>query len=101
MKEKLMKQIPQAYQEDINTAVNILTTKGCKEVYLFGSLVKGEFREDSDIDLAVKGLNKGSFFEVLGKLIMRLNHPVDLIDLDKDTRFVNRLKREGNLLRVV
>ena len=43
------------YSQDIKLAIKILKTEGCTEIYLFGSLAEGDFREDSDIDLAVKG----------------------------------------------
>ncbi|MCU0287661.1 MAG: nucleotidyltransferase domain-containing protein, partial [Acidobacteria bacterium] len=57
--------LPVSYRKDIQTAIDILKEEGCKEVYLFGSLVNGDFTGESDIDLAVKGLRKKFFFKTL------------------------------------
>ena len=95
-----IKKMPESHKRDIQTAVEILKEQGCAEIYLFGSLVNGDFTEKSDIDLAVKGLMKNKFFKTLGKLIMELDHRVDLINLEKTDRFSTMLKKKGVLLRV-
>jgi predicted nucleotidyltransferase len=95
-----IKKIPESHQKDIQTAVDILKEEGCKEIYLFGSLVNGDFTEKSDVDLAVKGIKKRNFFKILGKLIMALDHSVDLVNLEKRDRFSAMLKKKGELLRV-
>ena len=99
MKEQIL-EIPQEYREDIDKAVKILKTEGCKEVYLFGSLAEGRFNESSDIDLAIKGCPSGKFFKILGKLLLELNHSVDLINLDIKNDFVQYIEREGVLIYV-
>jgi len=90
-------QLPDIYQRDIRRAVEILRGAGCTHVYLFGSLVSGEVREGSDIDLAVRGCPKGSFFAVLGRLLLELDHPVDLVSLDSEDPFARYLEQEGEL----
>ncbi|HEX3046946.1 MAG TPA: nucleotidyltransferase domain-containing protein [Bacillota bacterium] len=92
--------IPVSYQADIEKAVKILKNEGCQAVNLFGSLAEGSSTEISDIDLAVKGCPPEKFFHVLGKLIMELDHPVDLIDLDERNDFVLFLEKEGSLMHV-
>lgn len=92
--------IPEQYREDLDKALRILKAEGCTEVYLFGSLAEGRFNEGSDIDLAIKGCPKGKFFKILGKLLMELNHSVDLIDLDRKNDFVKHIEQEGTLLYV-
>lgn len=94
-------QIPLGYREDVKKAIKILRDVGCKEVYLFGSLAEGNTREGSDIDLAVRGCPSGMFFHALGKLILELNHPIDLVDLDRDNDFARYLEREGSLIHVL
>lgn len=96
----IIEQIPESHKKDIRTAVDILNREGCKEIYLFGSLAKGDYSERSDIDLAVKGIEKKSFFKILGKLLIALDHPVDLINLEKEDRFSAMLKKKGVLVRV-
>jgi predicted nucleotidyltransferase len=92
--------LPKLYKDDVQKAITILTGKGCKEIYLFGSLVHGNYSDSSDIDIAVTGIPKGDFFEIFGELMMSLDHPVDLVNLEKKTRFVDLLKSKGELVRV-
>lgn len=98
-KENIEK-IPKTYKNDVKKAITILTGKGCKEIYLFGSLVHGDYSDKSDIDIAVTGIPGGDFFEIFGELMMSLDHPVDLINLEKRTRFVDLLKAKRELIRV-
>ena len=92
--------IPDEYIDDINKAVNILNNEGCKDVYLFGSLVKGKATTLSDIDIAVRICPDGKYFNILGKLMMELNHPVDFIVLDERDDFANFIKDNGELVYV-
>jgi predicted nucleotidyltransferase len=92
--------VAESYQLDLKKAIHILSQEGCKEIYLFGSLGEGNTSEQSDIDLAVKGLKKGDFFIVYGKLIMSLEHQVDLVNLGKNDRFSKMLREKGKLIRV-
>lgn len=95
-----LNQLPSRYKEDIEKAVKILKNEGCKEVYLFGSLAEGNINEDSDIDLAIKGCPSGKYFNLIGKLMLELDHSIDLVNLDKDDDFASFLIREGELLYV-
>lgn len=85
---------------DVETAVRYLTSKGCSEVYLFGSLGNGAARETSDIDIAVRGIKAEELFAVYGELMGQLQHPVDLIDLDLQASFSQTLEESGSLRRV-
>ncbi len=98
MKEK--SQLPKPYQEDIHRAVEILKEAGCTHVFLFGSLTTGKVRDGSDIDLAIRGCPKGRFFYLLGRLLLELNHPVDLISLDRQDAFTRYLEEEEELLQI-
>jgi len=93
-------QIPASHRHDVEKALEILKQAGCREIYIFGSLVDGTVTAKSDIDLAVKGIPPEFYFKVLARLIMQLEHPVDLIDLEEDNRFSKMIWREGNLRRV-
>ena len=97
--EKTMEILP-SHKKDIETAVKILTDAGCKEVFIFGSLAEGKMREGADIDLAIRGCPSGKFFSLLGKLLLKLEHPVDLVDLDKNKDLESYLEREGTLVHV-
>jgi predicted nucleotidyltransferase len=95
-----IEKLPKRYRSDVRKAINILVKEGCKEIFLFGSLVNGESTDRSDIDLAVTGIRKEDFFEIFGELMMSLDHPVDLINLEKKSRFMAYLKEKGELVRV-
>lgn len=96
----LQKQIPSIFEKDIQQAIEILKAGGCTDIFLFGSLVDGETRADSDVDLAVKGCPQGKFFHLLGQLLMTLDHSVDLVSLDQDDAFARQLEAEGELIQI-
>jgi predicted nucleotidyltransferase len=93
-------QIAQPYKKDIQKAVKILKEAGCDEVFLFGSLVSQHYRETSDIDLAVRGCPQGKFFYLLGRLLLALDHPVDLVNLDRQDTFAQFLEQEKELIQI-
>ena len=92
--------IPETYRTDIEHAIAILKEAGCGEIFLFGSLTKGGIAKATDIDLAVRGCPAELYFPLLGRLMMALEHPVDLIRLDRGDDFARLLETKGELLRV-
>ena len=96
-----LEKLPSIYQEDIKKAVQILKENGTKEVFIFGSIVNGRFDENSDIDIAVKGLSEKDFYRVASILMFELEHQIDLIDLDdKENSFAQMILKVGGLLKV-
>ena len=93
-------QLPEAYQKDVRRAVEILKGAGCTDVFLFGSLATGKVKGQSDIDLAIRGCPKGKFFHLLGRLLLELDYPVDLVNLDRQDAFARYLEEEGELLQI-
>lgn len=87
-------------QRDIELATQILRRFGCREVYIFGSLVEGGFDEQSDIDIAVVGLAKTRFFAAYGELMEQMSRNVDLIGLDYDDDFSRRVRDKRKIVRV-
>lgn len=70
-----------------------------KKVVLFGSVLKeGEFREDSDIDLAVEGLEKKKFFKAAAMLMMKSDIPVDLKPVEDVTEALKKRIAKGIIL---
>ena len=90
----------EAFQKDIRQAAQILKEAGCTGIYLFGSAAKGQVGHTSDIDLAIQGCPKGSFFHLLGKLLLELDHSVDLVNLDGQDAFAQYLLEEGELFEI-
>ena len=69
-----------------------------REVYLFGSLAEGFFHEDSDIDLAVEGLEPHLYFKALTKLHdVSEGFKVDLVPLEASP-YKDIIVKEGERL---
>lgn len=69
---------------------------GATRVVLFGSLARGRFRLDSDIDLAVAGLAKGDLFRAMGDAMALTDRWVDIKPLeDVDPHFRRRIFETG------
>lgn len=93
--------LPNSYQEDIKKATKLLKDNGAKEVFIFGSIANGAFNENSDIDIAVKGLDEKKFYKVASILMFELENEFDLVDLDdKENRFSQMLLKVGGMLKV-
>ena len=93
--------LPYSYQEDIKKAIQILKDNGATEIFIFGSIAKGNINENSDIDIAIKGIHAKDFYRVASVLMFELENKFDLIDLDdKENRFSQMLLKVGGLLKV-
>ena len=100
MEEKIEK-LPTSYKGDIKRAIEILKENGAKEVFIFGSIANGKFNVNSDIDIAVRGLESEKFYKVASILMFELENEFDLIDLDdKENRFSQMLLKVGGLLKI-
>lgn len=74
--------------------------EGCREVYLFGSLITGTVTENSDIDIGIKGFPPENFFRLHAKLEEEVPFRVDLIDFDSEIDFFNMLSTVGEVVRL-
>ena len=98
MRHKL--QIDETYKKDISSAIQILRSAGCEQIFLFGSVTSRETGDKSDIDLAIRGCPRGKFFHLLGRLLMELDHRVDLVNLDNQDAFSKFLEKKGDLVQI-
>jgi predicted nucleotidyltransferase len=92
--------IPIKYRNDIENATRLLKSEGCSVVYLFGSLVTGKIRENSDIDIGVRGLAPQKFFRMYGKLQFDFDTKIDLVDFDIDEDFYSMLNNLGEVVQI-
>lgn len=67
---------------------------GVKEIYLFGSILREDFRKDSDIDIAIGGLGKKRFFSIWSHLDEFTDFNIELVDLDERNDFFRQQIRE-------
>jgi predicted nucleotidyltransferase len=92
--------IPSKYRKDIEAATNLLKNEGCQSIFLFGSLVSGNIHEDSDIDIGIKGLPKGKFFEIYSRLYFDMENKIDLVDFDINSDFYSMLNKIGEVVHI-
>jgi predicted nucleotidyltransferase len=65
------------------------------QIYLFGSITKPErFSQRSDIDIAVKGLNKFQHYRFISDLSERLEREIDVVRLE-DCPFAETIAKRG------
>jgi len=88
--------LPDRYKEDIQKTVEILKKEGCKEIYLFGSLVTGKYHDKSDIDIGIKGLPSEKFFDVYAKL----SYIIELTDFDDSKEFFEIVNRHKEIVKI-
>ena len=60
-----------------------LARRGARHAWLFGSLARGDAREDSDVDFAVEGLPAAEYFAALAELMELFEGRVDLVRLEE------------------
>jgi predicted nucleotidyltransferase len=88
------------FDASIHKAALELRRHGASAVYIFGSQAAGAPRDDSDVDIAVKGLPPRRFFRAMADAQAVLNKTLDLVDLDEPSPFVDYLLRSGELQHV-
>lgn len=71
--------------QELDDALKRLETEyAWTDLYLFGSVTKnGRFGESSDVDIAIKGLEKNRFYAFVGELSSILNRSVDVVNLEE------------------
>jgi len=96
----VMDNMPELHRKELHKAVSFLKEKGCKEVYLFGSLVTGKCHENSDIDLGVKGVPEEKYLSIGAELMFLLKIPFDLVNFDISYDFYKELKRYKEIIKI-
>jgi predicted nucleotidyltransferase len=82
--------------QKISKALKIVEKKyHWDDTYLFGSVAqKGKFRRNSDIDIAISGLNKLEHYAFTGEISELLDKPVDVVLLE-ECIFTESIKKKG------
>lgn len=86
--------------EKIMQSYHFLKEQGAKEVFLFGSRCKGNYTDDSDLDLGVKGLPQEMYFSAIVDLEYKTKLRVDLVDFDWQNDFYEHLADTDALVRL-
>jgi predicted nucleotidyltransferase len=69
-----------------------------KNAYIFGSILKPYFSDESDIDVAFEGLKNEDFFKAMAFLSDHLGRDVDVIQLEGH-RLRDKIIKEGVLVK--
>ncbi len=92
--------LAQRAKESLVPIIDYLTQNfNIKKIILFGSLVKGNFCETSDIDLAVEGIPAEDYFPTLAKINTMSDRWIDLKPIESlDPHFLKRVLEAGECL---
>ncbi|NCD41952.1 MAG: nucleotidyltransferase domain-containing protein [Bacteroidia bacterium] len=83
--------------KDKEVIVDLARKYEARKLLLFGSSLNDDANA-SDIDIGVSGVNPRYFIRFLGEAMWLLSKPVDLIDLDMDTKFTQLIQKSGVVL---
>lgn len=85
--------------EKIHEAISELSKEvHFKSAYIFGSVLKQWFSDESDIDIAFEGLKDKDFFKAMAFLSRYLERDVDVVQLEGH-RLRDKIMKEGILLK--
>ncbi len=84
--------------EEVDTVLQYLADKyHWDELYLFGSLISpGMFTCDSDIDMAISGLDKHDLLSFIADASRELGREVDVLRLE-ESKITDSIRRKGQL----
>jgi len=88
-----------AYKTALMLSETLVKDFHARRVVLLGSLLrKGDYRENSDIDLAVEGITDRLFYKACGTCLMKSSCPVDLIDIGNASSLMKKNISKGKVL---
>lgn len=93
-------QLAQQARQDLQKVVDLLLDEyNVTQIILFGSLCKGTFNQESDIDLAVAGIPAPEYFHVLAQVNSISQRWIDLKPLEElEPHFKKRVLQTGEYL---
>ncbi len=74
--------IPEDVADELKTFESILRKHGATKIILYGSMARGDFREDSDIDLCFEGIPAYDYFRALSECLMHAKRRLNLVDFE-------------------
>jgi predicted nucleotidyltransferase len=91
--------LPNPVQCDLLKAQNILTRNGATQIILYGSMARGDFKPESDIDLCVSGLTGVNYFRAVGECLKEIDSHVSIVPLENmQGYFRQRVLQEGKVI---
>ena len=93
------KVLPRDILQDVETVESILRRHGALKIILYGSLARGDYQADSDIDICVDGIPADRYFRVLAECLMETHRRVSVLNLEDTQGYLReRILREGKIL---
>lgn len=84
---------------DLTMAGSVLSRHGADQVILYGSMARGTYRPDSDIDICVQGLPSQNFFRAMAECLMASHRSLSIVDFENSHGyFRERILAEGKVL---
>lgn len=97
--EGVLHVLPPDIARDVRKAVAILRKHGASRVILYGSLARGDYHLDSDIDICYEGIRDRDYFRVVAECLMGIPRRVSLVDFRRTHGiFRSRIEQEGQVL---
>ena len=83
-----------------NEIINVIKEFGANKIILFGSRARGDFKESSDIDIAIEFLNnnKDNFIKIQTRLEdLNTLYKFDIVDFNslKEDKFKKEILKDG------
>lgn len=69
-----------------------------ERIYLFGSALKKMEKDCGDIDIGIEGLKPEFFYKFHGQLLMQLNKPVDIVEMEDQNSITYLIQDEGAVI---
>jgi len=92
-------EFPPDILQDIRQIESTLRRHGAAKIILYGSLARGDYRADSDIDICVVGLPERKFFRALAECLMNTQRRMSVLDLQGVRGYLReRILEEGKVL---
>ncbi|MEW6214657.1 MAG: nucleotidyltransferase domain-containing protein [Nitrospirota bacterium] len=104
-KEKLLESRLSSCRDKVWELLPVVAEKlkslGAKKVIIFGSLIEGDFKIDSDIDIAVEGLPESKYIEAIietEKILTTADIDFDLVLYERAYPWIKEKVNRGKIL---
>src|SRR5215471_2121181 len=90
---------PDDIVRDIDTIKSILLRYGAWKIIVYGSVARGDYQADSDIDICCEGIPPEHYFRALAECLMATQRRVSVLDFASlQGYFKERILSEGKIL---
>jgi len=96
MSQDIRAYLSESMQSDLNKVLSVLEKYDAEKVIVYGSVARGDYKDESDLDICVEGLDNEYFFMALAECMMASEHSVSMTDMSNASGyFRERILRKG------